>query len=536
MRFRNFVKPMSEYSQVDAQMESPNAALPRRQSVSVTLRQLPPFDFARRLYASQFNYIGTIFSFLEPQVFERRLQWVYSQEPDLSVREDCLAYCQILMTFAFGQLYGINEWTGNDGPPGFDYFVQVLQILPDIYEEGSILFVEVLSLVGYYMQNLNRRDAAFLYIGLALRMAISLSLHQEVSDGMLELDAAEREHRRRAWWSIYSMDRILCVKSGNPITIADADIGVSLPSQLRETESDASAATVLSHYTCLSRILGKIMEGIYRKSRKSGSSLVASVQSIMNDLKSWHRDLPKELHVDFDRLEKHKSRESVSIFLHYYQCVNMTARPLLYYVVQRRLEDMVNNAAKPDWKDGLDDTTIMVIERCIAAARSSVTMLTAAAKHNLVATYGFMDGEHAFSAALVLVMINVAFPYDAAFATSMEAGLDVLAGMAERGNSHMRARHLLLMDLRSVIGSLPAPGGMFMPYGTSLGSGVESFDEDLAVPQEYVFSQIEPFNTTRADLDLNDMIFWDEVSGNIGISMDIDLIETARNLRGDTRS
>lgn len=28
------------------------------------------------------------------------------------------------------------------------------------------------------------------------------------------------------------LDRILCVKSGNPITIADEDIGVLLPSQL----------------------------------------------------------------------------------------------------------------------------------------------------------------------------------------------------------------------------------------------------------------------------------------------------------------
>ena len=521
---------MSEYSEVDAQMESPNAALPRRESVSVTT-QLPPYDFAKRLFASQYNYIGTIFSFLEPPVFEARLQWVYSEEPDLSIRGNCLAYCQILMTFAFGQLYSINEWTGNQGPPGFDYFTQALQILPDIYEDGSILFVEVLSLVGYYMQNLNRRDAAFLYIGLALRMAISLGLHQEVSDGML--DAVEREHRRRVWWSVYSMDRILCVKSGNPITIADEDIGVSLPSPVPGVASVASRATVLSHYTQLSRILGNIMEGIYRKSRKSGSSLVASVQSIMGELKAWHRELPKELHVDFDRLEKHKSRESVSIFLHYYQCVNMTARPLLYHVVQRRLEEIVNNTAKPDWKDGLDDTTTMVIEQCIAAARSSVTMLTAAAKHNLVATYGFMDGEHAFSAALVLVMINVAFPYDARSAAAMEASLDVLRGMAERGNSHMRARYLLLMDLRSVIGSLPAPGASFVPYEQDLVGG---FGDSTNIPEDYIASQLEPFDPAAVDLDLNDMMFWDEVSGNIGISMDIDLIETARNLRSEAGS
>jgi len=103
--------------------------------------------------------------------------------------------------------------------------MQALQFLPDIHEEGSTLFVEVLSLVGYFMQNLNRRDAAFLYvsayhiflsvkirtidtaeqIGLALRMAISLGLHQELSDP--KLPVVQVEHRRRLWWSVYSMDR-----------------------------------------------------------------------------------------------------------------------------------------------------------------------------------------------------------------------------------------------------------------------------------------------------------------------------------------
>jgi hypothetical protein len=61
-------------------------------------------------------------------------------------------------------MYSVNEWSGPDGPPGFEYFMQALQLLPDIHEEGSVLFVEVLSLVGYFMQNLNRRDAAFLYV------------------------------------------------------------------------------------------------------------------------------------------------------------------------------------------------------------------------------------------------------------------------------------------------------------------------------------------------------------------------------------
>jgi proline utilization trans-activator len=164
-RFWDLINPTSQGLDFESHIEYPynDAAWPRRRSVSV-LPELPPYDFAKRLYAAQHMYIGTIFSFLQPQDFEKRLEWVYSQGPDFSVREACLSYCQILMIFAYGQMYSVNQWAGSDGPPGFTYFMQALQLLPEIHEEGSILFVEVLSLVGYYMQNLNRRDAAFLYV------------------------------------------------------------------------------------------------------------------------------------------------------------------------------------------------------------------------------------------------------------------------------------------------------------------------------------------------------------------------------------
>ena len=170
MRFRNFIKPLSEDLGLDAQMESPtynDTAWLRRPSISIH-PQLPPYDFAKRLHAAQHMYIGTIFSFVEPQAFDKRLLSIYSRAPDLNDHEERLSYCQILLILAYGQMYSVNQWTGNDGPPGFHYFMQALQVLPDIHEDGSILFVEVLSLVGYYMQNLNRRGAAFLYVSSGL--------------------------------------------------------------------------------------------------------------------------------------------------------------------------------------------------------------------------------------------------------------------------------------------------------------------------------------------------------------------------------
>ncbi|RAK98455.1 transcription factor domain-containing protein [Aspergillus ibericus CBS 121593] len=501
-----------------------------RRSVPRSLPQLPPFEYAKRLYWVQYVYIGTIFSLIQPHDFEERLHIVYSQPPDLLNRESCLVYCQVLLVIAFGLMYSVNQWSGDDGPPGFRYFKHALRFLPDIHEEGSIFFVEVLCYVAYYMQNLNRRDAAFLYIGLALRMAISLGLHQEVLDP--EISEEDRNRRRRAWWSVYSLDRLLSVKSGNPITIQDEDIGTTWPQPVSPTDVLPWPSVVLTYYTQLSRILGRIGEEIYRKKPRSGSNLLASVQSITDELSDWLRRVPDRLRIDFSRLSTHINRESVSIFLHFYSCVNMTARPLVFYVIQRRLDAEAGGSATDDWKEGLSQNTVAVIDSCVAAARATTLIMDAAAKHNLVATYGYLDGEYVFSAALLLVMVNAAFPHNAANARAMEISISLLRSMADRGNTNLAARHSLLLELQSSIGQnrarregdaveapiTPSSTQQPTPSNNAIGPPTNTTwtpQQDLPSVQEISFN-----------FDINDDPgLWEEVLGQIDIDMDTDWIE-----------
>ncbi|KAH6605214.1 fungal specific transcription factor [Trichoderma cornu-damae] len=495
----------------------PDALPSRRQVVFGTRSRLPPIDMARRLFSAQYMYIGTIFAFTDPRdSFERLLLEAYSGLPDPSDRTACLEYAKVLLVLAFGQLYSVNQWVDFRGPPGFDYFRDAVNLLPETHEEGSILCVETLALAGYFMQNMNRRDAAFQYIGKALRMAISLGLHQEVSPHYCSqqgpaLDKAAREHRRRVWWSIYSLDRILCVKSGNPITIQDEDIGVDMPSPL-PGDPEYCPAVVLRHYTELSRILGQIHLAIYRRSNKSapksGKSLMASVQSIILSLSKWNRELPDELR--FDPAQLTFGRESVGAFAHYYQCINMTVRPLLFHVVQRRLQAIRRSAdgaaeKESDWKEGLSQTTVRVIDMCIGAAQDVINMMAIVAQRDMVATYGYMDGEHIFSATIVLVMVCTAFPDNAANTLAMTAGLGLLRNMGERGNSHMGARYELLASIYSgsSIASTAAPRQQQFAM-TSPGSKAEdiSIKGKDAVPPRILMAPypINPHSTAESNV------------------------------------
>ena len=173
------------------------------------------------------------------------------------------------------------------------------------------------------------------------------------------------------------MDRIISVKSGNPISIHDEDIDVSWPSFLVGLDHHNSSSKILTQYTRLSRILGRIGGEIYRKKHRPGISLLHSVQSIMTDLSQWLKDCPEELTLD---PSKSFFRESVSTFLHYYHCVGMTARPLLLFMSQKRLQ--AHDTVSSSWRNGLSNNMIMVCENAIAAARASASVMAMAVSQN----------------------------------------------------------------------------------------------------------------------------------------------------------
>ncbi|KAF5962288.1 C6 transcription factor [Fusarium bulbicola] len=418
---------------------------------------LPPFELCKELYNTQHAYIGTIFAFLQPEDFLQRLRLVYNQELDLTQRDGRLYLCQVLLVLAFGQMYSINRWTSPDGPPGFDYFKAALDFLPDIHQRSSLRFIEVLACVTYYMQTLGRQDAASTYIGVAMRMALFMGLHQDVAGD--DMDVEENRQRREVWWSLYSLDRILSIKSGNLITIRDEDITTPFPKVDPQNPNVPWYELVMLKYTELSRILGKIGQGkrrtrswpawvalnvaqleLYRQRPKSTATLLASVQDIMNSLSSWARSVPERLRIDPNSTGGDFDGAAVSVYLLFYSCVAMNTRPILSYLVQQRIGVETSSVSCGDWREGLSETIVGVVEYAIETALQVITIMEKARKLNLIATYGYLDGKYAFSATLLSIMANTYLTNSLSTDLSVNQGLGILASMAERGNSNVTAR------------------------------------------------------------------------------------------------
>ncbi len=155
-----------------------------------------------------------------------------------------------------------------------------------------------------------------------------------------------------------------------------------------------------------------------------------------------------------------------------------------------------------------------------------------------------MDGEHAFSAALTLVMVNIAFPYNQRDAATMETALTVLGGMAAKGNEYIEARLALLNNLRSSIVprqsnrsqniAPPTPRTNFQAPGmapsfspTDLPTNPTILSQDPTLQFDNSF---QPLQDISFNLDFEeDPKFWEEISGNldIDITMNTEWIENA---------
>lgn len=61
--------------------------------------------------------------------------------------------------------------------------------------------------------------------GMASRLAIGLGLHRRLDGTHPE---SMLEARRRTWWSIYNLDRLVSFSCGRPVAIHDNDIDIEV--------------------------------------------------------------------------------------------------------------------------------------------------------------------------------------------------------------------------------------------------------------------------------------------------------------------
>lgn len=181
------------------------------EALEVVLKNFPPRTVANFLISTFFYYVETTFFYCDRNWFEKNLETFYSgcaSSDELDVSFVCLA----LLVFAFGSqfahLKASNPGQEPDflqGDPGRRFYDVAQTLMPRIMSKCSLKGVQVFLLAGLYELPSNFPDTAYLYIGMAVRMALASGLHRRMSSQTLNPHLVEV--RNRLWWSVYSIDR-----------------------------------------------------------------------------------------------------------------------------------------------------------------------------------------------------------------------------------------------------------------------------------------------------------------------------------------
>ena len=95
-------------------------------------------------------------------------------------------------------------------------------------EETSMLSLQAVVSVQLFLISMLRYNASSRLEGLAVRMAFHLGLHRCPMQSP-KMPRQEAELRQRMFWSMYCIDRYICIRLGIPLAIRDAEVNVCLP-------------------------------------------------------------------------------------------------------------------------------------------------------------------------------------------------------------------------------------------------------------------------------------------------------------------
>ncbi|EGV65453.1 hypothetical protein CANTEDRAFT_129707 [Yamadazyma tenuis ATCC 10573] len=104
----------------------------------------------------------------------------------------------------------------------------------DVLETGNLTLVQTLTLMSNYLQKRDKPNSGYNYLGLAVRMALGLGLHKQISDTNESL--LDQETKRRIWWCLYIFDCGQTITYGRPLGIPCAGIDSRLPLNILDTE------------------------------------------------------------------------------------------------------------------------------------------------------------------------------------------------------------------------------------------------------------------------------------------------------------
>lgn len=352
-----------------------------------------------------FNYAlfhRSMFQLRYEATWERNVHSLFQVEPGWS--------CCLAMIFVFGAQ--VLEQYDSDQAVTIQrcYLGFVRSSFRRLISTTSLVNIQALLLLQLYEHNAGERNNAWMLLGCASRMAMSLGMHRDGTS--LEFDPIERNVRRRVWWTIYTFEKNLCVILGRPSAIDDNEVCANLPDETMLDSSDCPP-DYSDHSLRLTKISSRIKRLIYAVPSASGNyeetPTITTAKELLKELDCWHCALPQHLRPEWNSMLQKQRRAVLLLHVYYHHSRSLVCRPFLIKKVD---QDISRLEQKSQPSTDLVGYVYSLSQDCATAAHSAIEYLHKLAVLGLLDGTGWLDVYYIYHGVLILCLDFLARPRD----------------------------------------------------------------------------------------------------------------------------
>ncbi|KAE8148490.1 hypothetical protein BDV25DRAFT_158169 [Aspergillus avenaceus] len=381
---------------------------------------IPSFDESQHLLERFLFYLGVSQHFFDTRTFSDNMTLLFQDAQTRDYQMRMIWFTEYLLVMAMAKLMDVEDPSSQ--PPGANLFAEAMRRLPPLHQLGEegVIAVEILTLITTYLQWCDRKHDAYLYIGLALRLAIALGCDKPAQEQ--HCLPSETAHRSRLWWTVYMLDRRLSSGLGLAAGADERQLRAELPRQAMGFQSPVALAINVR----IARTTDEIMTSLYGNASITQLELVDKIQKILHDLYEIGRSFPAALVLDFTRPLHNVTRTGASLYLMLFQAIILCIRPILLQRVSREVHRQSTQPAP--------SVIARLCETCDEAATKSLSILHILQRQHRIPRYGFFDLEATFSAAFVLVMTGFVDKSQDRPPQALDQALEILQFLSQSGN------------------------------------------------------------------------------------------------------
>ncbi|KAE8152881.1 hypothetical protein BDV25DRAFT_127638 [Aspergillus avenaceus] len=264
------------------QLENRRPSMARPVASAPRIIRLPSLDDAERVASQYFDSMGYQYPFLHRPDFFSQLRRIYAGE--VPTPEVLYTYH---ITIAISLLIG-----SGDGKQAVEFYRASQETLSLSLQNEDLAAVRALLSLALYTMFATNGPSVWHVLGTAIRLATSLGLHKARNAS----NVMEEEIAKRAFWSLYNLDRLVASTLARPLGIADEDISVSLPREFNDDWTEAPGTSVMTipvQVVRLRRIFSRIYRYLYNNQPPPPPADVSlTLLHFRQELDDWRRNAP----------------------------------------------------------------------------------------------------------------------------------------------------------------------------------------------------------------------------------------------------